>query len=158
MSFDIEKMKADGVDPKIIDFIQLSEDELYNKIARRLENDSIFRDFMNGPEDFNSYAVAAGLITEAERKWLADENNPYVDIDTVTLTRDDGNPVIYYYTESGGEQKEFEDTLVIPKGTTLYFYNESGMQTTINNEFIDSGSYVPYTFTEDATISQEAVE
>lgn len=86
MSLDIEKMKADGVDPKIIDFVQLSEDELYNKIARRLENDSIFRDFMTGNGDFNSYAVAAGLITEAERKWLADENNPYLENNKVTIT------------------------------------------------------------------------
>lgn len=83
------------MDPKLIDFIQLSENELYKKIARRLENDSIFRDFTAESGDFNSYAVAAGLITEAERKWLANEENPYKSQDgkvwyTGTASESDG--------------------------------------------------------------------
>jgi hypothetical protein len=142
MSLDIEKMKADGVDPKIIDFVQLSEDELYNKIARRLENDSIFRDFMTGNGDFNSYAVAAGLITEAERKWLADENNPYkpqtyrvtfdktntndtIDFDYIDITIGEsitlpGSDQTYWYTVN-----EIDNSKEVGYGTQSYTPTEN---------------------------------
>lgn len=125
MSFDIEKMKADGVDPKIIDFVQLSEDELYNKIARRLENDSIFRDFMTKNGDMVPYAVAAGLITEAERKWLADENNPYLEDDRVTITFKDeeGNLLAGFYYEDQDSHIDYANPLKVEPETQIRLPN-----------------------------------
>lgn len=104
------------------------------------------------------HAVQCIEVTEAEASITkADPYGCDGGGDTVTLTRtSDG--VIYYYTECGGEQKEFEDTLVIPKGTTLYFPNNSSLSTSINDELIESGECVPHTFNEDATIHQETGE
>lgn len=80
MNFDIDKMKADGVDERIIRFVSLSAEELWFKIARKVENDRLFQQLMNiyTEEEIYRYAVTAGLITQSDVEWLLDEENPYL--------------------------------------------------------------------------------
>lgn len=167
MAFDIDKMKADGVSSHLIELAQLGSQEqsdvgmlpVFEKIVMGIENTQIFRDFVSMSQDAPvwDYMYVAGLCTRYEADWFKSEENPY--IDTITLTQT-SEGVIYYYTEQDGEPKNFEGTLVIPKGTTLYF-PATGLGTIINDESLESGkdmSRIPYEFNEDATIHQEPQE
>ena len=81
MAFDIEKMKADGVSAHLIELASMNQETFLLLIARRLENDKFFQQFMGenagSIEAMYPYAVAAGLMSEEDRKWLIDEGNPY---------------------------------------------------------------------------------
>ena len=81
MAFDIDKMKADGVSSHLIELASMSQETLLLLIARRLENDKLFQQFMvteaGEIKEMYSYAVASGLMSESDRKWLIDEENPY---------------------------------------------------------------------------------
>lgn len=81
MAFDIEKMKADGVSSHLIELASMNQETFLLLIARRLENDKFFQQFLasnvGSIEGMYPYAVAAGLMSEEDRKWLIDEENPY---------------------------------------------------------------------------------
>ena len=81
MSYNIEKMKEDGISEKIIQIISMGESDLYALTLRNIENGYLFNQLFL-EESYDSprvilYAAAAGLITREEAKWLLDENNPY---------------------------------------------------------------------------------
>lgn len=82
MAFDIDKMKADGVSPHLIELASMKQETFLLLIARRLENDKFFQQFMgesaSSIEAMYPYAVAAGLMSERDREWLIDEGNPYL--------------------------------------------------------------------------------
>ena len=92
MSFDIEKMKADGVSEHLIYLASVEPEVLMIRVARRLENDRLFQQFMGETASeigkIYPYAVAAGLMSEADRKWLVDAGNPYTKKFTVTFVSD----------------------------------------------------------------------
>ena len=81
MAFDIDKMKADGVSPHLIELASMEQETFLLLIARRLENDKFFQQFMgesaSSIEAMYPYAVVAGLMSERDREWLIDEENPY---------------------------------------------------------------------------------
>ena len=159
MAFDIDKMKTDGVSPHLIELAELSERNdtaAFEKIAMGIENTEIFRQFISMESDAPvwDYMYAAGLCTKEEADWFKSGENPYIDAVTLTSLTSAEDGGIFYYTESRGEQKNFKDTLVIPKGTTLYFPNTGSIATRINNTDLVAGSRVPYTFNEDAAILQ----
>lgn len=81
MAFDIDKMKADGVSSHLIELASMEQETFLLLIARRLENDKFFQQFMgesaSSIEAMYPYAVAAGLMSERDREWLIDEENPY---------------------------------------------------------------------------------
>lgn len=82
MAFDIDKMKADGVSSHLIELASMEQETFLLLIARRLENDKFFQQFMGenagSIEAMYPYAVAAGLMSERDREWLIDEENPYL--------------------------------------------------------------------------------
>ena len=82
MAFDIDKMKADGVSAHLIELASMNQETFLLLIARRLENDKFFQQFMGESagsiEAMYPYAVAAGLMSERDREWLIDEENPYL--------------------------------------------------------------------------------
>lgn len=82
MAFDIDKMKADGVGSHLIELASMDQETFLLLIARRLEHDKLFQQFMGenagSIEAMYPYAVAAGLMSEEDRKWLIDEENPYL--------------------------------------------------------------------------------
>jgi hypothetical protein len=90
MAFDIDKMKADGVSPHLIELAELSERDdtaAFERIAMGLENTEIFRDFISmesGTQAWD-YMYAAGLCTKAEADWFKSEENPYIKKVTVTF-------------------------------------------------------------------------
>lgn len=81
MAFDIEKMKTDGVSAHLIELASMNQETFLLLIARRLEHDKLFQQFMvteaGNIEAMYPYAVAAGLMSEWDREWLLDEGNPY---------------------------------------------------------------------------------
>lgn len=81
MAFDIEQMKADGVSAHLIELASMNQETFLLLIARRLEHDKLFQQFMGenagSIEAMYPYAVAAGLMSESDREWLIDEENPY---------------------------------------------------------------------------------
>ena len=81
MAFDIDKMKADGVSPHLIELASMDQSTLLLLIARRLKNDKLFQQFLASNageiEEMYPYAVASGLMSESDRKWLIDKENPY---------------------------------------------------------------------------------
>ena len=73
MDFNIEKMVEDGIDEKLIDFCQLSETDVKNKIAINLEAPQFFKQFNTEKFDeivYLNYAYAAGLITRNDAEVL----------------------------------------------------------------------------------------
>ena len=88
MAFDIEKMKQDGVSDHLIKLASINEDILLLLVARRLEHDKLYQQLMASTvgdvSDLYKYAVAAGIMSEDDRKWLLDEENPYLDSDEQT--------------------------------------------------------------------------
>ena len=94
MAFDIEKMKADGVSSHLIELASMNQETFLLLIARRLEHDKLFQQFMvtevGEIEEMYSYAVAAGLMSESDREWLLDEGNPYKDTNTYTINYSQG--------------------------------------------------------------------
>ena len=82
MAFDIDRMKADGVSPHLIELAELSERNdtaAFERIAMGLENTEIFRQFisMESGAPVWDYMYAAGLCTKAEADWFKSEENPY---------------------------------------------------------------------------------
>ena len=81
MAFDIDKMKADGVSSHLIELASMEQETFLLLIARRLEHDKLFQQFMGenagSIEAMYPYAVAAGLMSERDKEWLSDEENPY---------------------------------------------------------------------------------
>ena len=85
MAFDIEQMKKDGVSAHLIELAEMDTSTCLLRIARRIESDAIFQQFMgaNASEDVKDmypYAIAAGIMSEADAEWLSDEENPYIDM------------------------------------------------------------------------------
>ena len=83
MAFDIDKMKADGVSPHLIELAELSERNdtaAFEKIAMGIENTEIFRQFISMESDAPvwDYMYAAGLCTKDEADWFKNEENPYL--------------------------------------------------------------------------------
>ena len=67
MSMDIDKMRADGINPYLIDLAEMNADSLKTKLAVNIENPAIFSQFIDEEGNANwDYAYAAGLITKAE--------------------------------------------------------------------------------------------
>ena len=84
MAFDIDKMKADGVSPHLIEIAELSERSdtaAFEKIAMGIENTEIFRQFISMESDAPvwDYMYAAGLCTKAEADWFKSGGNPYIE-------------------------------------------------------------------------------
>ena len=83
MAFDIDKMKADGVSPHLIELASIDQETLLLLIARRLEHDKLYQQFMASNvgeiEEMFPYAIAAGLMSESDREWLLDPANPYIE-------------------------------------------------------------------------------
>ena len=82
MAFDIEQMKADGVSAHLIELASMEQQTFLLLIARRLEHDKLFQQFLasnvGSIEAMYPYAVAAGLMSERDREWLVEEENPYL--------------------------------------------------------------------------------
>lgn len=82
MAFDIDKMKADGVSPHLIELAELSERNdtaAFERIAMGIENTEIFRQFISMESDAPvwDYMYAAGLCTKDEADWFKSGENPY---------------------------------------------------------------------------------
>lgn len=129
MAFDIEKMKADGVSSHLIELASMNQETFLLLIARRLEHDKLFQQFMGenagSIEAMYPYAVAAGLMSEEDRLWLIDGENPYKE-KTYTIKWLDG----------GGEPM-FSDTTNVKVGdmvTAPYHSIGAGSQCDWNND------------------------
>lgn len=93
MAFDIDKMKADGVSPHLIELAELSERNdtaAFEKIAMGIENTEIFRQFisMESNAPVWDYMYAAGMCTKEEADWFKSEENQYIKKVTITFTSD----------------------------------------------------------------------
>ena len=81
MAFDIDKMKQDGVSDHLMKLASMSQDTLLLLVARRLEHDKLYQQLMasvvGDTSEMYKYAIAAGIMSEYDRKWLLDEENPY---------------------------------------------------------------------------------
>lgn len=144
MSFDIEKMKADGVSEHLIYLASVAPEVLLIRVARRLENDRLFQQFMGESageiEKIYPYAVAAGLMSEADRLWLVDEENEYLKkYYTITFNTDGGNE-IEPMTVVIGQNK----TLPTPEksGSTFDYWFEEETGVIIDNPYIPEGDIV----------------
>ena len=95
MAFNIEQMKVDGVSTHLIELASMNQETFLLLIARRLEHDKLFQQFMaenaGSIEGMYPYAVAAGLMSERDRKWLVDEENPYLVEDEEETTEEETN-------------------------------------------------------------------
>ena len=68
MVLNVEKMREDGVEAKLIFLAEMASASQFEKIAVNLENPRIFRQFLALDEDAVvwDYAYAAGLISKAD--------------------------------------------------------------------------------------------
>lgn len=82
MAFNIEEMKADGVSAHLIELASIDEATLLLLVARRLEHDALYQQFMASEvgeiKELYRYAIAAGVMTKADMEWLTDTENPYL--------------------------------------------------------------------------------
>ena len=67
MAMDVDKMRADGINPYLIDLAGMTGNYLKTKLAVNIENPAIFSQYLREENEANwDYAYAAGLITKAE--------------------------------------------------------------------------------------------
>lgn len=115
MAFDIDKMKADGVSPHLIQLAKLSERNdtaLFEKIAMGIKNTEIFRQFisMEANAPVWDYMYAAGLCTKDEADWFKSEENQYIKKVTVTFIAEDFSGKITAWGEFDAETEAIKNS------------------------------------------------
>lgn len=128
MSFDIDRMKEDGVSSHLIELAKLSERSdtaMFEKIAMGLENTEIFKQFisMESNAPVWDYMYAAGMCTRGEADWFKSEENPY---NTIVITfgqcdSDGENIPFQTIGDDDGEdcQNQQPNPIKMPRGTSI---------------------------------------
>lgn len=144
MSFDIEKMKIDGVSSHLIEFASLDQETLLLLISRRLEHDKLFQQFFNAEvgtiESMYPYAVAAGLISEEDRKWLIDEENPYKS-QTYRITFN--NAHVWDIIDFNYIEVNIGESITLPASSSTYWYIVDDNTSSSNSVGYGGQSYTP---------------